>query len=158
MTSKDNDPVTFYKNIEKKWNKSIHSYTNSQSFSIAFGEELENHLDRIIIHRKFINRWLKRFDLANKDEIAALALRKIDCEEKLDHLEDTIYMITQKQKSNHINLKKVRESLEEIVCEFEHTERNFRCYKMKILEKELEDLKQFFHKQTNFDMEERNND
>lgn len=158
MTSKDHDPVTFYKKLEKKWNKRIHFYTNCRSFSNDFWKGVENHLDRVMIHRKLIDRWLKKLDLPNKADIADLALNIINCEEVLDNLEETIYMINLKQKSNQIKLKNVRESLEEIICEFENEKRDFRNYKIKALEKELNDLKHFFHKQTNLDMEEKNND
>lgn len=148
MTSIHDDPVTFYKKLEEECNKRIHAHTNTLSHVFAAGKELENHLDQVMIHRKLIKIWLNRLDIPNKDEITALAIRVIDCEGKLDQLEEDIYMANQQLKVNHTQLKKIRESLEEIVVFFERELKDIRGNKIQILEKELSDLKLFFHKET----------
>ncbi|MFJ7728781.1 hypothetical protein ACIQXV_21980 [Neobacillus sp. NPDC097160] len=114
MDPKLHDSVLTYKKIEAELNKRIHAHTNSRTFTIAFGRAMETHLKRVRIHRRFTTKWLKLLELANKDEIAALSIRLVDCEEKIDFLDDTVYLINKMLKGNQLQLKMVHESWEEL--------------------------------------------
>lgn len=144
MESIDRDPVEFCKILEKECNNRIHAYTNSLKYIVVFGKSLDIHLDQVMFHRKVINKWLTQLDIPNKDEIAALAIRKIDCESKLDHFDEIIYWTNQMEKKNRIKLKKVRESLEELLSVLQDGEMTSNNSKIQMLECDLLDLKFFF--------------
>lgn len=91
MKSTHQDPENFYKEFEKEWNMRVHTYTNSLTFTHAFGKALEKHLDLIVIQQKVIKNWLSELDIPNKEEFVTLAGRKVDCLEKIDSLEETMY-------------------------------------------------------------------
>jgi hypothetical protein len=144
MDSKHLDYETFYKKMEKELNKRIHEHTNCLTFTDAFGKELENHLDWVLYHRKFTNKWIDRLGVPSKDEIAAIAVRRVDSLEKLDNHEETIYFLNKKLRENNRQLVMLKESLENLLCTCETELRNLQVYKIKSLENELEDLKRLF--------------
>jgi hypothetical protein len=144
MESKHQDPGTFYKELEKEWNKRIHTYTNSLTFTHAFGKALEKHLDYIVIQRKLINKWLTVFDIPDKEEFVNLAGRKVDCVEKIDSLEETTYELNMNLKKNNTELKKLNKSLSDMLSLIEDEVKNIKTTKMKTLEKELQELKSLF--------------
>lgn len=144
MESKQQDPASFYKNLEKEWNKQIHSSTNSLTFTQAFGKAVENHLDHVVIQQKVINNWLIVFDIPNKDDFAELAKRKIDCEDKLDNLEETMYMLNIGIKNSHSQLNKLNIALREMLCFIENEVKDLKAIKIKSLKNELEELKRLF--------------
>lgn len=145
MESKQQEPMTFYKELEKEWNKRIHAYTNTLIFTDAFGKALENHLDHILIQRKLINNWFTVFDIPNKEDFVTLAGRKVDCVEKIDSLEETIYELNMGLKKDNIELKKLKKSLSELLCLIKNEVKNVKVYKMKSLENELDELKKLFN-------------
>ena len=147
----------FYKKLEKKWNEQIHTHTNKRSFTLAFGRALDAHVKRLRIHRRLITRWLKHFDLPNKDEISAISVRIVDYEGKLDFLDETIYEIKRSQQKNLTQLKMVRMSWESLLSVLEMESREIHDCKIKSLESELVELKQLFHT-NHLNMEEKNND
>jgi chromosome segregation ATPase len=144
MESKQPDPVGFYKNLEKEWNEQIHSSTNCLAFTHAFGKAVENHLDHVVIQQKVINNWLTVLDIPNKDDLAELAKRKVDCEDKLDHLDETLYMLNISLKNNHSQLKKFNKSLREMLCFIGNEVKDLKEIKIKSLKNELEELKRLF--------------
>ena len=147
----------FYKKLEKKWNEQIHAHTNNRNFTLAFGRAMDAHVKRIRIHRRLTTRWLKHFDLPNKDEISDISIRIVDYEGKLDTLDETIYEIKRSQQKNLTQLKMVRTSCESLLSVLEMEARAIHDVKIKSLESELLELKQLFH--TNYlNMEEKNND
>jgi len=156
MESNCHDPVSYYKKIEAEMNNRIHSLTNCRTFTSAFGRAMEEHLKLLKIHRRLTTKWLNHLDLSNKDEIAALSVRIVDCEEKLDLFDETIYSINKKQQENLIQLKMVRVSYEEWLAVLEKELSDIQTSKLKMMEKELLELKQSFY--TEFNMEEKNND
>lgn len=158
MESKHHDSVTFYKKLEEECNKRIHAHTNCRDFTISFGKMMENHLDQVLVHKKLITKWLDCLDIPNKDEIAALSIRIIDYQEKLDSLDETFYMIRKRQKVNQIQLKMVRKTFEELLSVFEKEVKELQDCKIKTLEKELLELKQIFLIDTKFIIEENEND
>jgi hypothetical protein len=145
MESKHQDPGTFYKELEKEWNKRIHAYTNSLTFTHAFGKALENHLDYIVMHRKLINHWLTVFDIPNKEDFVTLAGRKVDCVEKIDSLEETIYELNIGLKKDNTEFKKLNKSLRDMLCLIENEVKNVKVCKIKTLENELDELKKLFN-------------
>jgi hypothetical protein len=144
MNSRHQDTGTFYKELEKEWNKRIHAYTNSLAFITAFGKALENHLDHIVIQRKLINNWLTVIDIPDKEDFVNLAGRKVDCLEKIDSLEDTIYELNMGMKKDNTKLKKLNQSLSDMLCLIETEVKNVKACKIKTLENELEELKFLF--------------
>ncbi|MEH7275147.1 hypothetical protein [Neobacillus vireti] len=144
METKYQDPVTLYKEFERKCNKKIHTITNSLDFTEALGSAMERHLNHVETQQKIIKKWLTVFDIPNKDDIAALALRKIDCEEKIDNLEETIYILQMDLKKNNFELKKLTNCLKENLEFLEDEVKNVKVNKMKTLEMELEELKKLF--------------
>jgi hypothetical protein len=144
MDSRHQDTGTFYNGLEKEWNKRIHAYTNSLAFITAFGKALENHLDYIEINQTLINNWLTEFDIPNKEDFVNLAGRKVDCVEKIDSLEDTIYELNMGMKKDNTELKKLNQSLSDMLCLIETEVRNVKVCRIKTLEHELEELKFLF--------------
>ncbi|MDQ1004051.1 putative nuclease with TOPRIM domain [Neobacillus niacini] len=144
MESKQQDPVNFYKNLEKEWNKQIHASTNCLTFTHSIGKSVENHLDHVVIQQKVINNWLTVLGIPKKDDFAQLAERKVDCEEKLDNLEEKLYMLNVGLKNNHSQLKKLNTSLSRMLCFIKNEVQDLKEIKIKSLKNELEELKRLF--------------
>ncbi|MFB3168991.1 hypothetical protein P5G62_017855 [Neobacillus sp. 179-C4.2 HS] len=144
METKQPDPVNFYKSLEKEWNKQIHLSANCLTFTHSFGKAIEHHLNHVEIQKKVINNWLTVFDIPKKEDLARLAVRKVECEEKLDNLEETLYMLNIGLKSNYSQLKKLNTSLRGMLCFFEYEVKDLKAVKIKSLENELEELKSLF--------------
>jgi hypothetical protein len=87
---------------------------------------------------------MNHLDIPIKDEIADIALKKVVCEEKVDLLEDTIYILKKEQKKNIFELQKLKESLVEMLIVVEAEVKSLQGQKIKSLEKELDALKQLF--------------
>jgi uncharacterized protein YaaN involved in tellurite resistance len=145
MNSIHQDPVTFYKDLERECNKKIHEYTNCLTFTHAFGRAMESHLDDVVTHQKIINDWLTVFDIPTKDDIAALAHRKVDCEESIDHLEETVYTLNKGLIKDNLELKKLNNTLRELYDFLESEMKNVKATKIKTLETEIEELKSLFN-------------
>jgi hypothetical protein len=136
--------VEFYKTLEKICNHTIHKHTNCLAFTQAFGKAMDFHLEQVMTHRKWTKRWLTRLNLPTKDEIASIAIKMVDSEEKLDTFEENIYLLTKKQKKNNILLNTLTVTLSELVNVLENELTEKRQEKLKTLEKELDELKQLF--------------
>lgn len=144
MESRHQDPEKFYKDLEKEWNKRIHAYTNSHTFTHAIGMALENYLDHIVIQRDLIQKWLIVFNIPNKEEFVTLAGRKVDCVEKIDSLEETIYELNLDLKKANTELKKLNTSLLDMLSFIEYEVKNIKAAKVKTLETDLQELKFLF--------------
>ncbi|WP_419888672.1 hypothetical protein ACN6MT_26200 [Neobacillus niacini] len=144
MESKQQDPVEFYKQLEKEWNKMIHSSTNCLNFTRAFGKGIENHLDQVEIQQKVINSWLTQFNFSKKDDFAELSNRKVDGEDKLDDLEERLYTLNIVLKNNYSELKELNKSLSEMLCVMENEVKDLKAHKINWLKNELEELKRLF--------------
>ncbi|WP_342430346.1 hypothetical protein [Neobacillus sp. FSL H8-0543] len=136
--------VEFYKHLEKLCNKRIHDHTNCRTFTYAFGRAMEFHLDQVMTHREWTKKCLTRLNLPTKDEIASIAIKMVDSEEKLDILEENIYLLTKKQKENNLQLNRLKVTLSELVSVLESEMTEKRQGKLKTLAKELNELKQLF--------------
>ncbi|WML38840.1 hypothetical protein RCG19_16805 [Neobacillus sp. OS1-2] len=156
MDSKQRDLVSFYKKIEAQMNKRIHAETNTRTFTKAFGRAMEAHLKKARIHRRLTTRWLNRQGLANKDELAALSNRIIVFEEKIDLMDDSIFSMNKTIKENDIQLKMIRKSWDEWFIFLKSEVKSIHDNKINTLEKELQELKQLFHNE--LDWEENEND
>lgn len=148
MQSSHHDPVSYFKKLEEEMNKTIHARTNCRSFTTAFGRALDAHLKQMRIHKRLTSRWLNRLDMPNKDELAAISVRIVDCEEKLDFLDEAIYFLNQKQHENSLKVKMVRSAFDELYIMIEKELREMHDCKMKGLEKDLWELKQLFITET----------
>lgn len=139
------DSGVFYKNLEKEWNKRIHTYTNNLTFTHAFGKCLQNHLDHVVNQQKIITNWLTVFNYPKKDDFAALAERKVVCEEKIDNLEDTVFNLNMILKKGNTELKTLNNSLLEMQGLLKTEIENVKVAKLKTLKMELEELKMLFN-------------
>ena len=144
MNSKQQDTIQFYKQLEAEINKRIHASTNSRAFTEAVGKALDSHLREVRIYKRLTTRWLNRRNLANKDEFAALANRKIEVVEEIDSLDESVYQIINLQKANQQKLTMVRESLEEWSTFLNSEVSDKRSHPIKTLENELQELKKLF--------------
>jgi predicted RNase H-like nuclease (RuvC/YqgF family) len=146
MESKHHNSNTFYKQLEEELNKRIHQNTNCPAFTAAFGKSVDHHLDKVLISRRLMAKRLKRLDLPNKDEFVQISVRLVDYEEKLDELEDNLYLLNKQQNKNIGQIENLKESLKALHLEIETEVRDLQARKIKSLENELEDLKQLFNK------------
>ncbi|MFP7295858.1 hypothetical protein [Neobacillus niacini] len=144
MESVHQDPVFFYKKLEKECNKRIHTYTNSLTFTHAFGKAVETHLDNVVMQQKVINNWLTILNVPKKDDFANLASRKVDIEDRIDNLDDILFIINKGLKKNHLRLKELHTSLSDFQCLMEEEVNDLKAKKIKTLKTELEDLKKLF--------------
>lgn len=144
MNSKHQDTIQFYKQIEAEINKRIHASTNSRAFTKAVGKAMDSHLREVRIYKRLTTRWLNRRNLATKDEFAALANRKIEVEEEIDSLDESIYQIIKLQKANQQKLTMVRESLEDWSTFLNSEVCHKSSHPIKTLENELQELKKLF--------------
>jgi chromosome segregation ATPase len=138
------DTNTFYKNLENDINRRIHASTNCLTFTKAVGNELEYHLNRVLIYRELINKHLILINAPSKEEISVIANRLVDCEEKLDNLEETIYEMNQTQKKNNFQISKIKLVMEDLIQELNKETSYFHQLKIQTLEIELEELKHLF--------------
>ena len=145
MESRHQDSVSFYKDLEKECNKRIHAQTNCLTFTHAFGKAIENHLDHVVIQQKVINNCLTLLDIPPKDDFANLAQRKVDCEDKIDHLDETLFMLNRDLKKDNSELKELNKSLSDLLCLIENEVKDLKANKIKTLKTDLEDLKNLFN-------------
>ncbi|MEH7108340.1 hypothetical protein [Bacillus sp. JJ1764] len=138
------DPIEFFKELEKELNKQIHQSTNNRTFTTAYGRALDRHLKRLKRHKRLTTRWLNQLNLANKDEIASLSVRLVDCEEKLDLQDEVIFLINKEQKSNLSSIRQFKSSLELLLAVLEKEISDTQKNKIETLEVELAELKQLF--------------
>ncbi|MGG3561841.1 hypothetical protein ABES03_09565 [Neobacillus rhizosphaerae] len=156
MDSMQRDREAYYKKIEAQLNKRIHASTNNRTFTLAAGRALDSHLKRVKIHRRLTIRWLNHIGLVNKDELAALSVRIVDYEGKLDSLDEQMFTINKSQHKNQLLLNTIYHSLEEWVAFLRNEMKELHSSKMTNLEKELLELKQLFKEES--DLEEIDND
>jgi hypothetical protein len=145
MASRHQDSVSFYKDLEKECNKRIHAYTNCLTFTHAVGKAIENHLDHVVIQQKEINNWLAFFDIPLKDDFANLAQKKVDCEDKIDHLEDTLFLLITGLKKDNSELRELNKSLCDLLCLIENEVKDLKANRIRTLKMELEDLRMLFN-------------
>jgi paraquat-inducible protein B len=137
---------TFYKNLENDINRSIHASTNCLTFTKAFGDELEHHLNRVMIYREVIKKHLDLINAPSKEEISIIAVRLVDCGERVDNLEETIYVMNKTQKKNSLQLSKIKLDMEDLLAELNKEASYLHQQKIQSLEIELEELKHLFNK------------
>lgn len=146
MESMHHNSNAFYKQLEKELNKRIHQNTNCLAFTKAFGKSVDNHVDKVLLSRRLISNWLKRVDVPTKDAFADISVRLVDYEEKLDELEDTVYLMNKQQNKNIGHIEMLKESLEALLHEVGMEVQGLQTRKIQSLENDLADLKQLFNK------------
>ncbi|OLS41852.1 hypothetical protein [Bacillus sp. MRMR6] len=146
MKTSSFDSSTFYKNLENDINRSIHASTNCLTFTKAFGAELEHHLNRVLIYREIIKKHLDILNAPSKEEISVIAIRLVDCGEKVDNLEETIYGLNQAQKKNILQLSKIKLDMGDLLAELNKEASYLHQQKIQSLEIELAKLKHLFNK------------
>lgn len=152
----DEDVISFYKIMEAEMNNIIHTHTNTRAFLTAYSRAMECHLKQMRVKRRITTRWLHQLNLATKDELASLANRIIECQEKVDSMDETSYLAAHILKGNREQLKTVRKLWDEWFTFLKREVREIRIYKRNTLKKDLLELKQLF--ELELDMEEKDND
>lgn len=156
MDSMHREFEDYYKKLEAEINRRIHASTDSRDFILASGRALEAHLKWVKIHKRLTTRWLNHLGLMNKDEIAAISVRAVEYEEKLDFLDDQVYVMNKRQQENQRQFQKIHRSLEEWLTILRKEVNEFHGSKISSLEEELFELKQLFNEEN--DWEENEND
>ncbi|WHY79095.1 hypothetical protein QNH20_08190 [Neobacillus sp. WH10] len=91
--SSDQDLRKLYKRIEDEINRNIFSQTNSLLFIKMTGDAIEEHLNHLVTARELTKQWLDCNGLPTRDDIGDLAKKIIENENRLDRLDDTLYLV-----------------------------------------------------------------
>jgi uncharacterized protein Yka (UPF0111/DUF47 family) len=91
MQSSGQNLREFCKKIEDDINRKLLSEANSLAFITMVGEALENHLDQLVALRESSKQRLDWMDLPTRDDIADIANKIIDYEDRLDRLDENLY-------------------------------------------------------------------
>ncbi|NRD78623.1 hypothetical protein HPT25_14780 [Bacillus sp. BRMEA1] len=153
MEVNNEDQIAYYKRLESEMNKTIHAFANCRTFTRAFGKAFDAHLKRVRIQRRLTTKWLKCANIPNKDEIAIISEKMVECEEKIDMLDETIYLAALTFKENQSKLRMLRNACEEMLNLLEKEVKEIQVRKIKSLESDLRELQHLFNMEM-MDMEE----
>ncbi len=92
MQISSKSPGEFYKKLEDELNRKLYSLTNSLPFITMAGKALDQHLDMIAVSRKLTVQSLALMDYPSRDDVADIAKRIIRIEERLDGLDECLYL------------------------------------------------------------------
>ncbi|RSK27521.1 hypothetical protein EJF36_11870 [Bacillus sp. HMF5848] len=142
----------FYKEVEDEINKHIHTKTNSRTFIKAFGIALDVHLSAIENLKVITSDVLDSYNLPNKDAYISLALRIIECEEKIDILENKCYEQNVLVMQTNYKLLAWENALSELKELLIYETTQIRENKLTQIESELKDLQLLFRRDLNDDL------
>jgi hypothetical protein len=144
MPCKDNESYHAYKKWEEEWNEHLKGLANCHRFVVLVEEMLGIHLERVQNMRRLGQKWLNQMGYPNKDEVAHIAKRIIIQEDKLDHLDDSVYMIHKSWNSKVQSLTTLKGVMDEmrLVLEEEHLKN--RKTELNQLKEELNEVKSLF--------------
>ena len=91
MESSEQNLREFCKKIEDDVNRELFSRANSIAFIKMVGETMENHLNQLVSLRSSTKQWLDLMEFPTRDEIAEIAGKIIEIEDRLDRLDDQLY-------------------------------------------------------------------
>jgi hypothetical protein len=98
MNKKVFEPIEFYREQEKQFNKSLLSRANCPDFIYTVRTILDIHLNQVVEYRKLVQTWLDLLDIPSKDDITGLSKTMIRLEGRVDSLEDHLFMMTSRSK------------------------------------------------------------
>lgn len=108
-----------YKKIEDDINRKLFSQINTLSFIRLIGEVIEEHLNQILVLRELSEQWLDFMDLPTRDDIADIAKKIIENEERLDRLDEILHQSLVEIKENRNEMSKFAWVLAELDREME---------------------------------------
>jgi len=112
--SSDQDLRNLCKKIEDDINRNIFSQANSLSFIKMTGAAIEEHLNHLVAARELTKQWLDCNGLPTKDDIAEIAKKIIENEDRLDRLDDTLYLVLMNIKASRRQMAGLALDLDEI--------------------------------------------
>ncbi|MEH7354942.1 hypothetical protein V7150_15400 [Neobacillus drentensis] len=116
--SSDQDLRKLYKKIEDDINRKIFSQTNSLSFIKMTGTAIEEHLNHLVGARELTKQWLDCNGLPTRDDIADIAKKIIENEDRLDRLDDAFYAVLMNIKASRRQMAVLALDLDEISGSF----------------------------------------
>ena len=111
MQSSGQGEIEFYKQLEKELNNKLLSITNTLPYITKCGETLDTHSSQVTAVRERSTKLLDCLDLANKDDTATIANKKIELEERLDNMEDQMYMLVLTMKEHCLDLTSLTDEM-----------------------------------------------
>lgn len=110
----------FCKKLEDDVNRQLFSKANSLAFITMVGETMENHLSQLVAVRDAFKQWLDRMDFPTRDDIAVLANKIIEIEDRFDRLDENLYLTLEGIKESRRQMAGLAWKLAELVAEFGH--------------------------------------
>jgi hypothetical protein len=107
-------------------------------------EMLGIHLERVQNMRKFGQKWLNQMGYPNKDEVAHIAKRAIVHEDKLDNLDDLVYVIRKSWSSKIQSLTTLKRVMDEMRLVLEEEQLKNKKIGLNQLKEELNEVKSLF--------------
>lgn len=144
MQCTDQEFAQLVKNFEEECNKHFFELTNTEEFANLLGEELELHVDHVVFIRKVTSEWLACTESANRDDLAEIALTLIDCESRVDTLEEDLYNANRTFKKNKESIINVGMELRKLFNQLLLEHGKMKKEKRNCLEREINELKQLF--------------
>jgi hypothetical protein len=120
MQSSDQNLREYYKKIEDDFNRKLFTKTNSLAFIAMVGEIMETHLDHLVATKELSKQWLDKMELPTRDSIAEVARKKIEIEDRLDRLEDQLYLSIEAMKQCRSQMAVLAWKMAELSAEFGH--------------------------------------
>jgi hypothetical protein len=144
MSCKDNESYHAYKKWEEEWNEHLKSLANCHQLVVLVEEMLGIHLERVQNMRKFGQKWLNQMGYPNKDEVAHIAKRVIVHEEKLDNLDDLVYVIRKSWSLKIQSLTTLKRVTDEMRLVLEEEQLKNKKIGLNQLKEELNEVKSLF--------------
>jgi hypothetical protein len=84
------------------------------------GAAMEEHLNQLLALRELSEQWLDCMGLANRDNIADIAKKVIENEERLDRLDDILHQTLEEIKENYHQIAKLAWNMAELSADTAH--------------------------------------
>ena len=120
MESSEQNLREFCKKIENDVNRELFSRANSIAFIKMVGETMENHLNQLVSLRSSTKQWLDLMEFPIRGEIAEIAGKIIEIEDRLDRLDDQLYQTIKGVKECRNQMAGLALQLAELSIEFNH--------------------------------------
>lgn len=104
MQSSAQEVREYCKKIEVDMNQKLFSAANSINFIAMVNEALACHVSQVLEIRKSAEAWLEHWELPNRDDVANIARKQIEIENRLDCLDEDLYQTWEKLKETQKKL------------------------------------------------------
>lgn len=123
MQLSDQNLRDFCEKLEDEVNRQLFSKANSLAFITLVGETMEHHLNQLVAVRDASIQWLSRMDFPTRDDIAVLANKLIEIEDRFDRLDENLYLTLEGIKESRRQMAGLAWKLAELATEFGHEKR-----------------------------------